>query len=84
MESKLVGQFSGGHCIWEILLVGEDEKSGIPEFILVEHLVQLLTRLFDTFFVVGIDDKDESLRVLEVMPPEWTDLVLTSDVPDSE
>ena len=34
--------------------------------------------------VLAVHHKDESLGVLEVMPPQGTDLVLTADIPDSE
>ena len=34
--------------------------------------------------VVGVYDEDEPLRVLEVMSPEWPDLVLATDVPHGE
>ena len=41
-------------------------------------------RLADPLAVVGVDDEDESLRVLEVVAPQRADLVLTADVPHGE
>ena len=59
-----------------------------------------LSRLGDTFPVIRVDNEDDALRVLEVywdqrrarqrrdpaltVPPQRSDLVLSSDVPDSE
>ena len=41
-------------------------------------------RLADPLAVVGVDDEDESLGVLEVVAPQRADLVLTADVPHGE
>lgn len=68
----------------KILLVGEDEEDGVSELVLVEHALEFLSGLDDTVTIVGIDDEDDSLRVLEVMPPERADLVLTTDIPHGE
>ena len=38
----------------------------------------------DTVPIVGVNDEDESLGVLVVMPPQGSDLVLPSDVPHGE
>jgi hypothetical protein len=59
-----------------------------------------LSRLGDTFPVIRVDNEDDALGVLEVywderralersdsiltVPPQRSDLVLSSDVPDSE
>jgi hypothetical protein len=56
----------GVHRIRQVLLVGEHEQKGVPKLVLIEHALQLLTRLRDTLSVVGIDDEDDALRVLEV------------------
>lgn len=68
----------------QILLVGEDQQDGIPQLILVEHALELLTGLNDTIAIVAVDDEDDALGVLEVMPPQGTDLVLTTDIPHGE
>jgi len=52
MQSELVRDLGGVHGIWEILLVGKDEEQGISEFILIQHPLQLLTRLRNTFPIV--------------------------------
>lgn len=69
---------------WKILLVGENQKNGISELVLVQHALQLLTSLDDTVTIVGIDDEDDTLGVLEVMSPQRTDLVLSTNIPYSE
>jgi len=68
----------------QILLVGEDQEKGIPELILVQHSLQLLTSLNDTVTIVAVNYENDTLGVLEVMPPQRSDLVLTTDIPDSE
>ena len=66
VETKLVRDLSGVHGVGEILLVGKDKQEGITELVLVEHPLELLARLRDTFPIVGVDDEDDTLRVLEV------------------
>jgi len=84
VETQLVGDFGRVHRLRKILLVREDEEDGIPEFVLVQHSVQLLLGLADSLAVVAVDDENQPLRVLEVMPPERSDLVLAADIPDGE
>jgi hypothetical protein len=68
----------------QILLVGKDKENGIPELILVQHTLELLSGLDDTITIIAIDDEDDTLGVLEVMSPERTDLVLSTDIPHGE
>lgn len=68
----------------QILFVGEDQEQGIPKLILIQHSLKLLTSLADTLSVVGVDNENDSLGVLEVMAPKGTDLVLTTDIPHGE
>jgi len=68
----------------KILLVGEDQEESVPELVLVQHALQLLARLNDTIAIIAVDDEDDALGVLEVMPPEGADLVLASDIPHGE
>jgi hypothetical protein len=68
----------------KILLVGEDKEDGVAELVLVEHALELLTGLNNTVAIVGVDDEDDTLGVLEVVPPQRTDLVLTTDIPHGE
>jgi hypothetical protein len=68
----------------KILLVGEDEEKGVPQLILVEHALQLLTSLGHTVAVIAVDDEDDALGILEVVAPQGANLVLTTDVPHGE
>lgn len=68
----------------KILLVGKDQENGISKLILVEHALKLLASLDNTIAIVAVDDEDNALGVLEVMPPERSDLVLTTDIPHGE
>ena len=68
----------------KILLVGKDKENGISELVLVEHALKLLSGLNDTVAIVGVDDEDDTLSVLEVVPPQRSDLVLTTDIPHGE
>jgi hypothetical protein len=68
----------------KILLVGKDQQDGVSQLILVEHALEFLTGLNDTVTIVAVDDEDDTLGVLEVMSPQRTDLVLTTDVPHGE
>jgi len=83
-QAELLGQFGASHRIGQILLVGEDEKYRVFEFVLLEHFRQLVLGFGGSLPVVAVNDEDEALRVLEVMSPKRSDLVLTADVPDSE
>ena len=46
--------------------------------------MQLLLRLIYALPVLAVDDEDETLSACVVMPPQWSDLVLTTDIPDVE
>jgi hypothetical protein len=41
---------------------------------LVQHAVQLIPGLADTIAIIAIDDEDQALGVLEVVPPQGADL----------
>ena len=46
--------------------------------------MKLLFRLVYPFTVLTVDNEDETLSTGVVVPPERTNLVLASDVPDGE
>lgn len=83
-ETKLLSEVCDLHGVGEILLVSEYQNSGVSELLLRQHLLQLITSLGDTVTIVTIDNINETLCILEVMPPERADLILTSDIPHSE
>ena len=66
--------------IWKILFVGEDEDDGVAHLSVVDDSVQFLSRFFDPIAIRAVDDEDEALRSCVVMPPQWTDLVLATNV----
>jgi hypothetical protein len=100
VEAKLVGDFSGVHGVlanvsfwaslitWatygKILLVGKYQEEGVTEFILVQHALKLFACLNNTISVVGVDYKDDTLGVLEIMPPQRSNLVLSTNIPHCE
>ena len=84
VQTKLIGDLSRVHGIGQILLVREDEQQGVPQLVLIQHPLQLLTGLNDTVTIVAVDDEDDALGVLEVMPPQRSNLVLSTDIPHGE
>ena len=74
----------GGRTSWQILLVREHEQETILHFPVTQYAVQLLLRLVDTVPVLAVDDEDQTLRASVVMPPEGSNLVLSSNIPDVE
>jgi len=70
--------------LWQILLVGKHQQYRIAQLVFIQHALQLLARFSDTVSVVGVNDEYETLGVLEVVAPQRPDLVLTTDIPDSE
>lgn len=45
------------------------------------HATKFVFGFLDTVPVIAIHHEDQALCVLEVMPPQWADFVLTSDIP---
>ena len=84
VQAKFVGHFSAAHGLWQVLLVRKDEECGVSEVVLLQKTVELVTRDIDTVAIVGVDDKDDAVRVGIVMTPEGSNLVLATDVPDGE
>lgn len=73
MQAELVSDLSCGESVGQILLVGKDEKKGVAQFVFVEHALELLAGFGDTVSVVGVDDKDDTLSVLEVWKSDSCD-----------
>ena len=48
------------------------------------HFVKLIMRLLDTLAIGGVDDENKTLGVLIVVAPQWSDFVLSADIPHSE
>ena len=84
MQAKLVGNLSRIHGVGQILLVGEDQEQRIPKLVLVQHSLQLFTGFDDTVTIVAVDHEDDALSVLEVMPPQRPNLILSTHIPHGE
>lgn len=65
----------------QILFIGKDQEHSLPQLILVQHTLQLLTSFRNTVTIVAINNEDDALRILEVMPPERSDLILSTNIP---
>ena len=81
--SDVSSQVSRWYSYGKILLVGEDQEEGISELVLVQHSLELLASLNNTIAIVAVNDEDDALGVLEVMPPERSDLVLACGSKDA-
>lgn len=84
MQAQLLGNLGSVHGVWQVLLVGKDQEQSVSQLVLVEHLLQLLSSLGDTVSIVGVNNKDDALGVLEVVSPQRSDLVLSTDIPHGE
>ena len=84
VQAQLVRHLCSTHSVWKILFVGKDQKDSIAELIFVQHSVQLISGGIDTIGVIGIYHKDQTLSVLVIVAPQWTDLILTSYIPHCE
>lgn len=84
MKTKLVRNLSSVHSIRQVLFVGEHKEQSIPQLIFTQHPLQLLTCLSDSLPIVGVDHENDTLGVLEIMPPQRSNLILSSDIPDCE
>jgi len=84
MKTQLVGNLGSVHGIGQILLVGENQKNSVSKLILVQHTLQFLPSLDDTITIITVNDEDDTLGVLEVMSPQRSDLVLSTNIPYGE
>merc|ERR1719235_1440048 len=84
VQSKLLSDLSCWHRIWQVLLVCEHKECSITHLIFIQHLVHLLLGILDTVTVVAVNNKDQALSVLVVVPPQRADFVLTTHIPDCE
>jgi hypothetical protein len=68
----------------QILLVGKNQKNSISKLILIQHALQFLPSLNNTVTIIAVNDEDDTLGVLEVMSPQRSDLVLSTNIPYGE
>jgi len=84
VEAQLISDLCCIHGVGQILLVGKHQQDCVTQLVFVDHAVQLITSLTDTVAIVTVHHEDQALGVLEVMPPEGANLVLTTNIPDSK
>jgi hypothetical protein len=66
------------------LLVSEHKQQALLHFPVAENPMKFLLGLVDTVTVLAVDNEDEALGTGVIMPPERTDLILPSNVPNIE
>lgn len=66
MKAKFISDFSSVHGVGQILLVGKNQQEGIAKLVFVQHALKLITSLWNTVAIVGINNKDDTLSVLEI------------------
>ena len=66
---------------WQILFVGKDQKKSITKFIFIQHTLKLFPCLNNTISIVGVNHEDDTLCVLEIVSPQRSNLVLTTNIP---
>ena len=64
------------------LLIREYKENRVLHLLVVQHPVQLLSRLSYAVSIVAVHHKNQRLRVHVVVAPEQSDLVLAANVPD--
>ena len=83
-ESKFICQFWNSQSSWKILLVGVDEDGCILQVFISSESVESFSGLSDAITICTVNDEDETLRVVEVVLPECSQSVLTTDIPAVE
>jgi len=68
----------------DVLLVGKDQQQSILHFAILNDTSQLSASLIHAVAINRVNDEDQALSAREVVSPQGTDLVLTSDIPDVE
>ena len=70
LETELVSNLRCIHGVGQILLVGENKKQRITKLILVQHALKFLTSFRNTFTIIGVNNENDSLGVLEICKGE--------------
>ena len=65
---------------WQVLLVSEDKNDGVPHLSVVNNPVKLLSGLVYPVPVRTVHHENESLGAGVVVTPQWSDLVLTTNI----
>ena len=65
---------------WQVLLVSEDKNDGVPHLSVVNNPVKFLPGLVYPVPVRTVHHEYEALGAGVVVTPQWSDLVLTSNI----
>jgi hypothetical protein len=84
VKTKLIGYFSDGHGVGEILFVGQNEEGCVPKFVFSQNFLEFESSFIDTFAIIGINHENNSFSVIVIVPPECAYLVLTPNVPNGK
>ena len=84
VETEFVAHFRCGHGHGKILLVSKDKNRSVGEFIVGQQTKQFILGQLQTWMVVGIHDKDQSIRSLIIVSPQRSNLVLATYIPNRE
>mmetsp|Transcript_11965 Transcript_11965/g.28384 ORF Transcript_11965/g.28384 Transcript_11965/m.28384 type:complete len:203 (+) Transcript_11965:73-681(+) len=83
-QSKGLAHLRRRQASFHVLLVGKDEDCAVSHEWVLDNGLELRGRLLDPVPVHGVDDVDEAVCVVEVVPPEGPQLLLATNVPHRE
>lgn len=69
-----IDSLAAAQMFYKCVINGVSPHQSSQASYLVEHSVQLIACLTNTVAIVAVHHEDETLGVLEVMPPQRTDL----------
>ena len=84
LKAKTCGDILTGECAWQILFICEYEQHGVAKVLISEQCVEFFAALFNSLPVAGVDKIDDTVSVLQVVPPENSESFITSDIPNSQ
>lgn len=64
-----------------VLLVGKDQDGAVEHERILDDGLELSRSFGHPLTVLRVDDKDEAVSVVEVVPPQWPQLLLASNIP---
>ncbi len=66
---ELLGQLGGRGGVGHVLLICQHQEDGVPQTIILEHVLQLLSGLAKPFTIARVDYEDECVVVFKVVSP---------------
>ena len=77
-------QLIRSHRIWQILLIRKHKQQRILHLPVLNDARKFSASLFQTIAVAAVYDKHQALSTAEVVSPQRSDLILSTNVPDIE